>query len=255
MPGFSGVGKVTSYTRSSGGLPLAGIFWGNCPSFKLSHSPNSTERNSSMSTDRGPLRRMTNATGVELEVVCDEFNKANLKRAVLGREDAGSAATGQSYTAPTGLVAGESIKLPHKNISNVTIVDSAGTPATLPPANYEVDAFDGSIRLIAITGSGGAALTQPFVVGYDRGAVAVMAGLAVAEPELYIGFSGINVDTGLPVAVDAYRVRFQAAEVIDWISNDYVDFTFKGTVLQDTTKQVSDVGGNYYKITTPTTVA
>lgn len=253
--GFSGVGKVTSYTRSAGGLPAIGTAWGNCPSFKINHAPNVVERNSSMEPTRGPLRRMTSATGATVEIVCDEFNKKNFARATLGRVDSVVAAADQTYTFPmSGVVAGDVIKLPHRNVSNVVIKDS--TPVTaeiLPEGQYEVDEFDGSITILDITAGG--PYVQPLKAEYDKGAVSVISGLALPEPELWVGMSGVNVDTGEKGVLDVYRVRFAVADVLDFINSGYQDYTLKGSVLLDTTKTAAGLGGQYYQFVLPTTVS
>lgn len=251
--GFSGVGKVTSYERTAGGLPGRGVFWGNCPKLTLSHTPNVVERNSSMSVERGPLRRMTQSTAAAIEVVCDEFNKANVSRSLLARVDDVAAQTAQTYTCPVSDVAiGDSLKLPHRNISNLVVKDStSGTAKTLPVTAYELDSFDGSIVIKSLVPTGGGTITQPLKFEYDKGAVTVMAGLALPETEIWLGMSGVNADTGEPGVLDVFRVRFAVADVMDFINAEYQDFTLKGTVLQDTTRTTETVGGKYYQFTLP----
>lgn len=254
MPGFSGVGRVTTYTRTVNGLPGIGTFWGNCPKLAINHTPNVVERNESMTTARGPLRRMTQTTSATMEIVCDEFNKANFARSTLGRIEEVDADPTVTYTFPvTGVKAGDVLKLPDRNVSDVVIKDSTGTPKVVPADNYEVDEFDGSITFHDVTTGG--AYVQPFKAEYARGTVTVISGLSVPDPELWVGMSGTNVDTGEPGVLDVYRVRFAIADVIEFINNDYQDYTMKGTVLSDLTKQSSDLGGKYYRFTLPTLVA
>lgn len=250
--GFSGVGLVDLYPRLPGGTQGIGRFVGNCPKLSIRFDPKAVERNSAMDTSRGPLRRMTQATGATIELTSDEFNKKNFALAVGGRIDSVTASTALTHASETGMVVGDLIALPDKNVSNVVVTDSTGSPKTLAADQYELDAFAGSIKLLDITTGG--PYVQPFHVAYDKGAVAVIAGLAVTELEQWLVLRGTNVDTGERGILDVYRARFPASQVIDFLSNDYVDFTFTGTVLQDTGRLAADVGGQYFKFTVPSTI-
>ena len=256
--GFSGVGKVTAYDRTLTGSPGRGVFFGNCPKLSLSHTPNPVERQSSMSPARGPLRRQSGNTASAIELVCDEFNKANMSRMLLARADSVAQAATQTYTFPmTDVAVGDTIKIPGvKSVSDLVITDStAGTPKTLAAASYELDPFDGSILIKALTAQGGGNVTQPLKAAFTKGAVVVLAGMTMPEKEIWLGFSGTNTDTNEPCSLDVYRVRFAISDVMEFINSDgqYQDWTLKGTVLEDLTKRADDVGGNYYGFAIPAT--
>lgn len=256
--GFSGVGLVSVAPRLASGLAGIGRFLGNCPSLKVSHSPDSVERNESMTTARGPYRRMTKTTQATIELVCDEFSKDNLAMFLFGRVDtvaaggtvAATAFAGGATTAKVGSV----LLMPDKNVTAVVITDSTGSPKTLVAGvNYDLDAFNGSIRLLDITTGG--PFVQPFKYAYTKGAVDVVSGLAVPDQELWLNMAGTNVDTGERGVFDAYRCRFTPTENMDLINNDYQDYTLKGSILLDSTKTNAGVGGQYYRFSVPTTIA
>lgn len=256
--GFSGVGLVSLASRLVSGLPGIARQMGNCPSVKLSLSPDSVERNSSMDTSRGVLRRMTKTTAGTIEIVCDEFSKKNFAQFVFGRIDSVAAGGTVNATAFAGgattAAVGDVLLMPDKNVTSVAITDSTGSPKTLTlGTNYELDAFNGSIKLLDITTGG--PFVQPFKYAYTKGAVDVISGLAVPDQELWLNMAGTNVDSGERGVLDAYRVRFGPAENIDFINNDYQDYTIKGSILQDSTKQAAAVGGQYFKFTVPSTIA
>lgn len=255
MSGFSGVGKVSLADRLVSGLPNVARFIGNCPGLKLSLSPDSVERNSSMDTSRGPLRRMTKTTQGSLELTTDEFTKANFTQFVFGRLDSVAAGGTVSATAfPTGAVVGSVLLMPDKNVSSVVITDSTGSPKTLVAGtNYDLDAFNGSITILDLTTGG--AFVQPLKYAYTKGAVDVISGLVVPDKEIWLNMAGTNADTGERGVLDVYRVRFSPAENLDFINNDYQDYVVKGSVLQDSTKTAAGVGGNYFKFTVPQTIA
>lgn len=254
MPGFSGVGKVSLFARNVNGSRGLGRFIGNCPNFEISFSPDSVERASSMDTSRGPLRRMTKTTQATLSITCDEFSKANMAQFVFGRVDPLVGSGNVAATSfPTGAVVGSTLAMPDKNVTAVVITDSSGSPKTLVAGvNYELDAFAGTITILDLTT--GAPFVQPFRYAYTRGTVDVISGLVVPDAEIWVTMAGTNADSGERGVLDAYRCRFNPAENIRFINDDYNDFVITGSVLQDATKTAGAVGGNYFAFTVPQTV-
>lgn len=254
MQGFSGVGLVTSYTRMAGGLQGIGTRWGNCPKYDLAASPNAVERASSMETTRSPLRRMVQATQMAFTVVTDEFNKHNVARACQARIDevAADAGTTLNVTHDTGALVGSVLAVKDKNVNTVVITDSTGSPKTLVlGTNYTYDTFSGEAVLTDLTTGG--PYVQPFKTAYKKGAVTVISGLAVSSPELWFSLAGTNADNGQRFHQDTYRVRLDPASLFAYLNADYNDFELKGSALLDTTKQVSDVGGQIYRLALPST--
>lgn len=256
--GFSGVGIVSIAPRLVTGFPGIAQDMGNCPSVKVAHSASPVERNSSRDTARGPNRRMPGNTAGAIEIVCDEYSKPNMVRFLFGRLDTVAAgavvATTPFAGGATTAVVGSVLLMPDKNVSAVVITDSTGAPKTLVAGvNYELDAFNGSIKLLDITT--GDPYVQPFKYSYTKGAVDVISGLARADEEVWVNMAGTNVDTGERGVFDAYRCRFSATENWDLINEGYQDFTIKGAILQDATKTNAGVGGQYYKWSVPTTIA
>lgn len=252
--GFSGVGLITSHKRTTLGAKGLGTFWGNCPRYEIQMSPNIVERNSSMDVARSPLRRMTQATSAAVTLVTDEFNKTNIARAVQGRIDevADDAVTTINKTHPTGAVVGSVLATDDRNINSLVVTDSTGSPKTLAlGVNYTVDLFSGHITLIDLTAGG--PYVQPFKTANKKGAVTVIAGLAVAAEELWISFSGTNADNGLRCHNDTYRVRLDPTKVLQFLNSEYQDYELTGAALLDSTKAANSVGGQIYGITLPST--
>lgn len=255
MPGFSGVGKVSAYLRTVAGLPGIGWDWGEVSRLSLNQQQNVEERNTSREPSRTPVRRLAQATASTIEMVSDEWNKKNVARACGGRVETVAAATDKTYTFPTGVAVGDELIVPDKNISNLVVTDSTGSPKTLTAGtNYEVlDAFAGRIKVLNLTTGG--VFVQPFHAEYDIGATQVITGLTEGEVELWLQMAGVNTDTGEKGVLDVYRVRFAVAEVIEWLNTGYLDLTYKGTALADPTKTSAGAGGNVYKFTVTSTFA
>ena len=252
--GFSGVGLVNIHTRTATGGKGIGRFIGNCPKLSIKFNPKTVERNESMFTARSPLRRMTQATQAQIELVTDEFNKKNFALAVRGRIDevVADAATTLNTVFPLGTVVGDVLSLGKYNVNTVVITDSTGAPKTLVAGvNYVVDLFSGDVSLIDLTVGGPYVL--PLKGAFKQGAVTVMSGLAVADTELWISMNGTNADDGQKGVLDCYRVRLDPTQSIDFINNDYQDFAISGSVLIDGTKQASAIGGQNFAFAVPST--
>ena len=252
--GFSGVGRVNIHTRAGAGGKGIGRFVGNCPKLSIKFEPKSVERNESVTTNRAPNRRMTQATGAGIELVTDEFNKKNFALAMSARIDeiAADTVTTINETLPTGAAVGDVLSVAKRNINTLVVTDSTGSPKTLVlGTDYDVDLFSGDITILDLTTNG--PFVQPFHAAYKQGAVTVLAGLSVASLEVWLALNGTNADTGQKGVLDTFRVRLDAAQVVDFINNDYQDFAINGAVLQDTTKVANSVGGQYFQFALPST--
>lgn len=248
MPGFSGQGKVFIGSRLTTGLPGVMRWLGNVSAFSIAQNEDTVERKESYTGNRLPNRRMTRSRGGEVTLTFDEWTKENAAWALLGATTqvaAGSAVT--NWVAPTGFTQGDTIVLPHKNVSAVTVVDSTGSPKTLPPGQYTLDAFAGTIQLDDIATGG--AYVQPFKVSYTPGAVSVIGGFKLLAPEVYLRLDGINTDDNSRVIVDVYRTRLSPARNVQFISDDFVDFELTGATLADLTRASNSAGGQFYSIT------
>ena len=253
--GFSFVGLVSIHTRTATGGKGIGRLVGNCPKLDVKFSPKSVERNESMSVARAPFRRMTQATSATIDLVTDEFNKKNFALAVRARIDeiAADALTVFNEVLPTGVVLGDLVGLQKRNVNTVVITDSTGAPKTLPAAGYTVDGFTGHITVLDITTGG--PYVQPFKAAFKQGAVTVMAGLTLPDTDLWLTLDGTNADNGLRGMLDAYRVRLDPAQAIAFINNDYQDFSISGTMLLDSTKLPSAIGGQVFQFVEDSTTA
>ncbi|GAB1388993.1 hypothetical protein MASR1M6_11740 [Rubrivivax sp.] len=248
MPGFSGQGKVFIGPRLSTGLPGVLRWLGNCSVFRLSQNEDTVERKESYTGNRLPNRRMTRGRGGELTITFDEWTKEGAAWAMLGAstEVAGGAAV-VGWAAPPGFTRGDTIVLPHKNVSGVAVKDSTGSPKTLPAGQYTVDLFAGTITLDDITAGG--PYVQPFKVDYTPGAVTVIGGFKLLAPEVYVRLDGINTDDNSRCILDVFRARLSPARQVDFISDDFADFELSGATLADDKRAAGSAGGQFYSIT------
>lgn len=248
MPGFSGQGKVLVGTRLSTGLPGPMRWLGNASVFRVGQNEDTVERKESYTGNRLPNRRMTRGRGGELTITFDEYSKENMAWALLAENTLVAAGSPVSnWVAPTGYVVGDTILVPAKNLSVVTVIDSTGSPKTLPVGQYTLDAFAGSIQLDDLTIGG--PYVQPFKVSYTPGAVNVLGSFKKVATEVYVRLDGINTDDGSRVIVDVFRNRLSPARQVDFINEDFNDFELVGAVLADLTRASGSAGGQFYSLT------
>lgn len=245
---FSGVGIVTMYERLTALTIGGGYDLGEAPVFKTSQTAPVAEMNTSRDSARGVAFRMAQSKGAGLEIqlrTLDDFTLGLLSSG--SWSEAAASAAVVDWAAPTGLVAGQVIKLPAENVSAVTVTDSTGSPITLPPAQYELDAVAGTIKLLDITTGG--PYVQPFKVDYTPGAVKVLGALKVPDKEYRVVLAGTNAYNGERGIFTGYRFRFAAEGDADWISEDYGTYTLRGSLLQDSARAAGSAGGQYYSWT------
>lgn len=251
MPGFSGQGKVLIGARQNDGTPGILRWIGNASVFRVAQNEDTVERKESYTGNRLPNRRMTRGRGGEITITFDEFSKENMAIALLGSNTAVAASAAVTNSPfPTGAIVGDTLVMPRKNVSAVTIKDSTGAPKTLTAGvNYELDAFAGTIRLLDLTTGG--AFVQPFKADFTPGAVNVVGAFKLLSTEVYVRMDGINTDDGSRVICDVFRTRLSPSRQMDLINDDFNDFEVSGSVLADLLRQSSDAGGQFYSLTLP----
>lgn len=142
---------------------------------------------------------------------------------------------------PTGLVAGDVYFAGglerHRALTGVTIEDSASTPATLTlTTNYTVDAASGRITFVDVSG-----FTQPFLLSYGHTDPASVSLLSAAQKEYFLSFENINkANDNDPGSLELYRVRFDPAALLDFLSEELQILELTGTVLADSSKEATD---------------
>lgn len=142
---------------------------------------------------------------------------------------------------PAGLIAEDVYFLGgierHRNITALSIADSATAPATLNlTTDYTVDASTGMVTIVDPSG-----FTQPFVAAYTYQDPASVSMLSAGQPEYFLSFENINkANANDPGSVELYRVRFDPASLIDFLSDELQVLQLKGSVLADSAKAVTD---------------
>lgn len=209
---------------------------GNAPELSVSLSTETEEVKESTTGERLPLARLDKAKSAEISVSLHSFDAKTL--AILMRSTVEDVASGtvSSETLPSALVADDIVKLAHPFVSSVVVTDSAGSTATVSTSDYQVDAEGGLIRLVDVSG-----YTQPFKVAYSYAAAENAAMFTGAKKSYELVFSGVNTArSNEPLRVELYKVEFDPAANLPFITNEVGVFELKGSLLIDDTKDASD---------------
>ncbi|WP_373388989.1 hypothetical protein [Pseudomonas alcaligenes] len=226
---FSFQGKVFAGERLSNGKLSKPVWAGNVPAMNLQLATESTNKTESFSGNRLQYGRLQRGKTATLNMTFDEWLPQNIALAIWASElpVVGGSVTGETF--PTGLAVGDQVKLDHPFVSALAITDSAGTPATLPPANYSLESANaGLIKLLNL-----GALVQPFKAAYTYAARTSFTMFTAAPPERYILLDGINTETNEPVIVTLYRCKFDPVSDLGLIHDEYGSFQLSGSVLYD----------------------
>lgn len=185
--------------------------------------------------------RGINALSAEITFSFSHVQDKNFALAALGTINAvGSPGTVTAEALPAGIVAGDVYflggKERHRTITTLTIKDDASPQATLTAdTDYTLDAVTGKVTFLTSIG------TQPYVAAYGYTDPASVSMLTATQKEYAFDMEYINKqnsnDKG---SLELYRVRFDPADGLDFLSDQQQTLTLKGSCLADTTRDSTD---------------
>jgi len=239
-------GRVYLGERNASGAPINVRTPGNVADLSLSLKTDVIEHFESQSGQRAVDLRLVKQKSATVALTIEEFTKENLALALYGNHvtDSGGSVTDEIVGSATPIV-GERYFLAHPKVSALTLVDSAGTPATLVEGtHYTTDVDYGALQFLDIT-----ALTAPFKASYTFGAVTEIGIFTQPLPERFLRLEGVNTAAGnARVLVELYRVAFDPLKKLDFISNELNKFELEGSLLADTTKPYDAALGQFGRI-------
>jgi hypothetical protein len=229
---FSFQGKVYLGDRDPvTGKLLKPLWMGDCNPLTLTMATESEEHVESFSGSRLPYDRLVGSKSATINMTLFEWLPQALALALHSQEItvAGASVTGEAM--PTGLIAGDRVKLDHGLVSNLVITDSAGTPVTVPDdgTKYKIESANaGIIEWLDV-----AAYTQPFDAAYDYAAASAYALFSNPSPERYLLLDGVNTQNNKAVLARIFRVRFDPISELGLISDGFGSLPLSGSALYD----------------------
>lgn len=142
---------------------------------------------------------------------------------------------------PAGLAIGDTVFLGqdqrHRGITSLVIrdADSPGDALVLN-THYTLDPETGNVTFLVVAG-----FTQPFEADYSFSDPASVSMLSAAQKEYFLMFEGINkANANDKCSIELYKVRFDPAANMDFLSDELQVLELTGTVLADEFRSTSD---------------
>ena len=240
---YRGQGKLFAYTRklvSGVYVPDEGLWLGNAPTFSLSMTVNKVEHRESYSGQNlVDITYITERTA-SLAATLEEFSSFNLGLCLNGINKTIAADTGKEIVY-TALNAGKTYVIGGDiNIVDFVLEDSSSQ--TISADKYRLDAARGSFEMLETISGGGAATYD--IEDYDLTSL-----YTKADEEWWLRFEGINMlDNGAPTVADFYRVKFDPAQNLGFISSEIAQFELAASPLADETQPASGDLGQFGNI-------
>lgn len=237
--------SLQGYFRTGKLLPdgsIGALRWvGNVPEATLQLAVETASKNESFSGQRQQIGELDTSTTGTLNMTLDYWSSANLAeafRATIQDITAGSV-TGETF--PTGLVAGDLVRLDHPFASSLVLTDSATTPVTVDTDDYALDGHSGGVvRIIDPTG-----YTQPFEAAYSYAAAKNVVLFSKPSEHVFLQFDGINTETGEPVLIDLWKIKFRPVQSLGLINAEYGNLPLVAAVLFDPTRALDPALGGF----------
>lgn len=211
-------------------------------SFAVSLSTESFEHINKCGPVDVPDYRGTKSVSGQLTLSFTDLEDKKFAVGVLGTVTAAATGSVTNETFPSGLANGDVVFLGqaerHRGITALTIRD-ADSPGDALVANthYTLDAETGKVAFIASL----AGFTQPLEADYTFADPASVSMLSAAQKEYAVMFEGINkTNSNDKCSIELYKVRFDPAQNLDFMSDELQVLELTGTVLADEFRETSD---------------
>ncbi len=240
-------GKVWMYERDGSGNPINGFYVGFTESATLDLSTSVEEY---VEADSG--NSLTAA-----RITTEKKSNFNMEMRELDENTAGLVLHGTSTTVASGTVTDELLpatvtlnranKLSKGNITgSVVVIDSTGSPKTLPSGQYQWTK-QGSIVVLDKT-TGGPYL-EPFKASYVHGGTKDIAIFSAPQPERFVVIEGINLaDNNKPVTAELYRVSLDPAQSFPLKGRGLASYRLAGAALLDSLKPAGGELGQFGRL-------
>jgi hypothetical protein len=234
---------VTGFSK-----PGAGVWLGNAPDFTLTLTGEYQDHRESYSGQNLLDISYIPAKSAAMTATLEEFNAFNLALCLNGESQTVPAdAVGKTVEFPDALSAGETYALGDINIDTFSFSDSASQPVA--PELYAFDKGTGTLDILGVVAAGAE-------LEYTTLAFEATSMFTQPDAEWWLRYAGVNMlDSNKPTVVDLYRVKFDPAQNLPFISQELAQFPLAGTPLADSNRPANDVFGQFGKIQVVKTAA
>lgn len=234
---FIGKGKFYLKPRAGG----VRRFIGNVRSAKFAIAEDTKELIDFTKGGGGVLDSVSRISSVTGDMEITDYSPENLALGLYGTVTAnagGGTVTDEQHTALVGSLV--VLNYMQDTTASITVKDQAGTTTYVAGTDYTRSAAG-----ITPLEGGGIADEDVLKISYTKQAENLVETLTNSGQEYELFFEGLNeADSGNPVLLRSYRVKFSPSSGTDLISDDFGALSVSFKVLKDTT--VTGVGLSQY---------
>ena len=239
---FYGQGKLYSRLK---GVSGAWRWWGDVSALTFGGTDEKVSHKESYSGQKASVRSFSIGGDRTLSGTIHQIDVDSLAELLRGDVSTIAGGSVSAELLPADLVAGDVVKLDKPyNVSDLVIVDSTGTPVTLDPENYDLEAPFGSIQMLTIPGGA----MQPFKAAYEYLGGRQVSFFSRTPKDIELRYEGINLaEGGAPIIAEFYRVSSAPLQQLALITsgNDVAGTEFSAEALLDSSKPVSGPLGRF----------
>lgn len=244
---YSGAGYLYLGARDVNGNPLGLLPIGDVADFKVALKADVEEVQEDQTGDRLTAVRLQTGKHASVSMTAKDWSKDNLARVVYGAAASQGTGTVTNESLPNPTSINALYLLARQNVTLASVIDSTGTPKTLPAGQYTVNGPGGSI-LIKDKITGGP-YAEPFKANYSYADCTSVPLFTQDAVEYWLRYEGRNtVPGGGKIIVDLYRLAMDPAASLDFITRQVATFPMAGSVLRDDTKAANAVLGQFGRI-------
>lgn len=223
---FSLQGKIWLATRTAQGKYEKQRWVGNAPTFQLQLQTETSQKMESYTGNRLQIGELSRAKTATFNLTLDEWTPENLMLAFYGLQLNIETGTVTAEALPTGLVAGEVVKLEYPFASAITL--EANSTPLVEDTDYRIESANaGLIEFLTDQ-------ADPVTADYTYADMEGVTMFTGKPPERWLILDGINTDNDEPVIVELFRCKFNPVGDLNLITDEYGNIPLSGAVLYDT---------------------
>lgn len=243
---FYGQGRI--FLRPAGSTGNGGWRWvGDMSTLTFGGTDETAGHKESYSGQKAKVRSFSIGGDRTLKGTIHQMDTTILAELLRGTVSEIAAGTVTAEAFPTTIAVGDVIKLDKPyNVSDLVITDSASTPMTLAPVNYDFYAEHGSLELLSLPSA--PALTQPFKAAYKHAGARQVAFFNAAPKLMQMRYEGVNLAEGnAPVIAEFYKISTAPLQELALITsgNDLAGMAYEAECLADSTRPANGPLGRF----------
>lgn len=245
---FYGQGKV-KIAEVIAGVVGAYIWTGDVSVLNVGFTEEKATHRESYSGGKSKVREFNVSQDMNVNLTLHDQGTGNIARFSLGSASSKLAGTVTAEELPNPVVVGTEYSLANPGVSSLVITDSLGSPATIAPEHYTLDAAFGNLVFNTLPNT--PAPTMPLKAAYSYAATQEVAFLNSTQKTYALRYEGVNLaEGGAPVIVELYRLSTGLLQQLDLITsgNALAGMQVTGSVLRDTSKPATGPLGQMGRI-------